>query len=64
MRIGDGAAHLHLWLVARPERFSGILGSFAIEFDDMLPQTPEEAWLADQRTVARELARYDGNALV
>lgn len=64
MRVGDGSAHLHIWLVARPERFSGILGSFAIEFDDMLPPVPEDTWLADQRAVARELALHDGRALV
>ena len=64
MRIGDGSAHLHIWLVGRPERFSGILGSFAIEFDDMLPPTPEESWLTDQRTVAQKLARHDGRAMV
>ncbi|MET3962254.1 hypothetical protein ABIE44_002188 [Marmoricola sp. OAE513] len=64
MRIGDGAAHLHIWLIARPERFSTILGSFAIEYDDMLPKTPEDSWLADQRTVALKLAQHDGRSLV
>ena len=64
MRIGDGAAHLHLWLIARPARFSQILGSFAIEWDDMLPQTPEDSWLSDQRTVAQKLARHDGRSLL
>jgi hypothetical protein len=64
MKIGDGASHLHMWFVSRHAGFSGILGSFAIEFDDMLPQTPEETWLADQRTVARKLAQHDGRALV
>lgn len=63
MRIGDGAAHLHLWLIARPERFGQILGSFALEWDDMLPPTPEESWLADQRRVAEKLALHDGRAL-
>jgi diadenosine tetraphosphate (Ap4A) HIT family hydrolase len=64
MRIGDGAEHLHLWHIARPERFAGILGSFAVEWDDMLPPTPEESWLADQRTVAAKLALHDGRAIV
>lgn len=64
MRIGDGAEHLHLWHVARPARFAGILGSFAIEWDDMLPPTPEENWVADQRTVAAKLALHDGRALI
>jgi|SRR5689334_22914099 len=64
MRIGDGAAHLHVWFIARPARFGGILGSFAIEYDDMLPATPEDSWLADQRTVAQRLALHDGRSLV
>ncbi len=64
MRIGDGAAHLHVWHIARPARFGQILGSFAVEWDDMLPPTPEESWLADQRQVAEKLARHDGRALV
>jgi hypothetical protein len=64
MRIGDGSSHLHVWHVARPARFAGILGSFAIEWDDMLPPTPEEDWLADQRTVATRLALHDGRSLV
>ncbi|HEX4190175.1 MAG TPA: hypothetical protein VHZ06_04210 [Marmoricola sp.] len=63
MRIADGSAHLHLWLIGRPERFGAILGSFAIEWDDMLPPTPEESWLADQRTVARKLAQHDGRVI-
>jgi len=64
MRIGDGSAHLHIWFIARHEGFPGILGSFAVEFDDMLPPTPEESWLADQRTVARKLAQHDGHSRV
>lgn len=64
MRIGDGSAHLHVWFIARPARFGTILGSFAIEFDDMLPTTPEDLWLADQRTVAQRLALHDGRSLV
>lgn len=62
MRVGDGARHLHLWHLARPARFGQILGSFAQEWDDMLPPTPEEEWLADQRTVAAKLALHDGRA--
>lgn len=64
MRIGDGSAHLHVWFIARPARFGQILGSFAVEYDDMLPATPEDSWLADQRTVAQRLALHDGRALV
>jgi len=64
MRIGDGSAHLHVWFIGRPARFGGILGSFALEYDDMLPPTPEDSWLADQRAVAQRLALHDGRALV
>lgn len=64
MRIGDGGAHLHVWHVARPARMPGILGSMAIEWDEMLPPPPEEVWSADLRTVAQRLATHDGRALV
>jgi hypothetical protein len=64
MRIGDGGAHLHIWHIARPERMPGILGSMALEWDEMLPPPPEEVWQADLRTVAQRLATHDGRALV
>jgi hypothetical protein len=63
-RVGDGASHLHEWFVARPERMGGILGSMAMEWDEMLPPPPEEVWRADLRTVAQRLATHDGVALV
>jgi len=64
LRVGDGVAHLHAWFVARPERLPGILGSMAIEWDDMLPPPPEDVWHADLKTVADRLATHDGRALV
>lgn len=64
MRIGDGGAHLHVWHLARPERFPGILGSLAQEWDMMLPPPPEEVWRADLRTVADRLATHEGRSLV
>ena len=64
MRVGDGASHLHLWFVARPERMPGILGSMAMEWDEMLPPPPEEIWRADLRAVAERLATHDGRSLV
>lgn len=64
MRIGDGVSHLHLWHIARPERLPNILGSMALEWDEMLPPPPEEIWRADLRTVAERLATHDGHALV
>jgi hypothetical protein len=64
MRIGDGGSHLHVWHVARPERMPGILGSMAMEWDEMLPPPPEEVWRADIRAVAERLASHDGRSLV
>lgn len=63
-RVGDGGAHLHVWFVARPERMAGILGSLAMEWDEMLPPPPEEIWRDDLRAVAERLATHDGVSLV
>lgn len=63
-RWGDGSEHLHVWFVARPERFPMIKGSLAVEWNEMLPAAPEETWRADIKEVARKLATHDGRALV
>lgn len=59
-RIGDGAEHLHVWLMARTEGLPSVLGSFAVDWDDILPPGPEDLWRADVRAVASALASYDG----
>lgn len=64
VKWGDGSAHLHTWFLARPERFPQIRGSFAAEWDDILPPVPEEIWRGDLAEVARKLATHDGKALV
>jgi hypothetical protein len=64
MRIGDGGSHLHVWHIARPERMPNILGSLALEWDEMLPPPPEDVWRADLKAVADRLATHDGLALV
>jgi hypothetical protein len=63
-RVGDGGAHLHEWFIARPARFANILGSMAMEWDEMLPPPPEDVWRADLKAVAERLATHDGVALV
>jgi hypothetical protein len=63
-RWGDGSEHLHVWFLARPERLPGILGSLAVEWNEMLPPVPEDVWRADIKEVARKLATHDGKALV
>ena len=36
-RWGDGSAHFHVWFFARPDGFAQIKGSYAVEWDDILP---------------------------
>ncbi len=63
-RVGDGAAHLHVWFMARTHGLPSVLGSFAVDWDDILPPGPEGVWREDLRAVAEALASYDGRALV
>ena len=63
-RWGDGSEHMHAWFIARPARLPGIIGSLAVEWDEMLPPGPEDLWLAETEEVARKLALHDGHALV
>lgn len=49
---GDGAAHLHVLAMVRPERLPQVVGSFAVEWDDLLPPVPEEVWQREVDTVA------------
>lgn len=64
MRIGDGASHLHAWFMGRTEGLPSTRGSFAVDWDDILPPGPEDLWRADLVVVAQQLAAYDGTAVV
>ena len=66
---GEIVAGLHIirtrcLVIADLRRMPQILGSMAIEWEEMLPPVPEEIWRADYRAVARRLATHDGKALV
>lgn len=61
-RWGDGGAHCHVWFVARTERLTSVRGSYAIDWDDVLPPAPEDIWRADLHTVATKLANWGGDA--
>lgn len=61
---GDGAAHLHVWFIARPARLPQVVGALAVEWDDILPPGPEDVWRADLAEVAHRLADHGGEALV
>ena len=63
-RWGDGAAHLHVWFVARTEGLPALRGSYSLEWDDILPPGPDDVWRADLATVARAMAAHGGRALV
>lgn len=63
-RWGDGSSHAHVWFFARPEGFDQIKGSYAVEWDDILPPVPEETRRADLHAVATKLANWGGNARV
>lgn len=59
-RVGDGAAHLHVWFFARPEGQRQLLGSWLPVWDDLLPEYPAGVADADALTVARALAASYG----
>src|SRR3954468_7072468 len=60
-RIGDGAAHLHVWFFARPEGQAQLYGAWLVIWDDLLPESPAEAAEADAMTVVDALiASYGG----
>jgi diadenosine tetraphosphate (Ap4A) HIT family hydrolase len=59
-RIGDGAAHLHVWFFARPEGQAQLYGSWLVVWDDLLPEYPEGVAEADAATVAAALAASYG----
>ena len=40
-----------------------IRGSFAVDWDDILPPGPEDVWRADLAAVAQQLAAHDGRAV-
>jgi diadenosine tetraphosphate (Ap4A) HIT family hydrolase len=54
-RWGDGSEHLHWWFMARPARFSQLIGSFAAVWDDVLPPTPDVVWRSNLDHVVQRL---------
>ena len=53
--LGDGGAHLHTWLFARPLGQSQLLGSWLVVWDDLLPEYPDDRAAADAAVVADAL---------
>ncbi|MFB9364890.1 hypothetical protein ACWCYY_06605 [Kitasatospora sp. NPDC001664] len=63
-RWGDGAAHLHLWLLARPEGMLQLRGSFLPLWDEVLPPVGSELWAAHNKVIAAAMAKDGGTAHV
>jgi len=62
-RWGDGAAHLHLWFLARPYGQLQLRGTFLPLWDTILPPIPEEKWRENLALVAAWLAEFGGRPL-
>lgn len=62
-RWGDGAAHLHVWFMARPIGQLQLRGTFLPLWDDILPPIPEAHWKESLAHVAAWLAEFGGTPL-
>ncbi|MEE6258469.1 hypothetical protein [Plantactinospora sonchi] len=62
-RWGDGAAHLHLWFLARPYGRLQLRGTFLSLWDDILPPIPESQWRENLAMIAAWLAEFGGRPL-
>jgi diadenosine tetraphosphate (Ap4A) HIT family hydrolase len=59
-RFGDGGAHLHIFILARPEGFIQLRGSFFTVWDDLLAPVPRTVRDADAARVGELLAASYG----
>jgi hypothetical protein len=59
-RWGDGGAHLHLFVFARPEGFAQLRGTCLAIWDDLLPPVPAEVQQSDAAQVAKSLVTSYG----
>jgi diadenosine tetraphosphate (Ap4A) HIT family hydrolase len=62
-RWGDGAAHLHLWFLARPYGRLQLRGTFLTLWDEILPPIPESQWRENLALIAAWLAEFGGEPL-
>jgi hypothetical protein len=62
-RWGDGAAHMHMWFLARPYGLLQLRGTFLSLWDDILPVIPEQQWRENLALVAAWLAEFGGTAI-
>lgn len=62
-RWGDGAAHLHVWFMARPHGQLQLRGSFLPMWDDILPPVNEPQWRENLALIAAWLEDFGGTAV-
>jgi hypothetical protein len=62
-RWGDGAAHLHVWFMARPYGQLQLRGSFLPMWDDILPPVNEAQWRENLALIAAWLEDFGGTAV-
>ena len=61
---GDGAAHAHIFFLARPPRMPQLRGTMLAVWGDFLPPIPGDVRDANARAVIQDLVRpYGGGAL-
>jgi hypothetical protein len=63
-RWGDGGSHFHLWFYGRPLGDTQMIGFCLPLWAMTMPPTPDSEWHANLVTVANELARQGGRALL
>lgn len=62
-RWGDGAAHMHMWFLARPTGRLQLRGSFLSLWDDIIEPIAESDWRENLAHVAAWLAEFEGRAI-
>lgn len=63
-RWGDGAAHLHLWLLARPAGMMQLRGACLPLWNDLLPKVAADEWARTGALIAAAMAAGGGTAHV
>lgn len=61
-KLGDGAAHLHVWFLGRPARTDQFLGSPLLDWEESFPRVPTEVLRGNARAVAERLTASVGGA--
>ncbi|AYC43686.1 hypothetical protein [Streptomyces griseorubiginosus] len=61
-RWGDGAAHLHFWLLARPAGLLQLRGTFLPVWEELLPPVPDEERRQTHRLIAESMAAGGGTS--